>query len=101
MRRANGADATSAARIAAALRPGIAAGRIGNEPTSSGIWSVSSRKRSGHLMDEKTPLAEAMIGLNEMVQSLTEAGFSRDEAIRFTAIWLAESQRQTPGTDGT
>lgn len=41
-------------------------------------------------------MKEAAVGLNEMVISLVAAGFSREEAIRFTAIWLAETNRVTP-----
>lgn len=41
-------------------------------------------------------MRESAVALNEMVTSLVAAGFSREEAIRWTAIYVAEQGRSTP-----
>jgi hypothetical protein len=48
-----------------------------------------------------TSLQEGAIAINEMVKALQGAGFSREESIRFAAIYLAEQGRNPErGDDG-
>lgn len=41
--------------------------------------------------DPVSQLAQAAVSVHEIVKELVAAGFTREEAIRWSAIWTAES----------
>jgi hypothetical protein len=46
-----------------------------------------------------TPMEEAMLHMSELISGLMKAGLSENSAVRFAAIYFAESSGSEPDTD--
>lgn len=46
-----------------------------------------------------TPMEEAMLHVSELIAGLMKAGLSENSAVRFAAIWFAESSGSEPDAD--